>query len=71
MVGAEAKGSDAGVVDHSAVSPNQIDARGVSRVGDGNFVFNSVDVQAEVLIAFNILNRMTELGRPESFAIGA
>jgi len=27
--------------------------------------------QAEALIACNILNRMTELGRPESFAIGA
>ena len=27
--------------------------------------------EAEALIACNILNRMTELGRPESFAIGA
>jgi hypothetical protein len=26
--------------------------------------------QAEAIIACNILNRMTELGRPESFAIG-
>ena len=26
---------------------------------------------AEALIACNILNRMAELGRPESFAIGA
>jgi hypothetical protein len=27
--------------------------------------------EAEALIACNILNRMTEMGRPESYAIGA
>ena len=42
-----------------------------SIVGDGLRARHPKSQEAEALIACNILNRMTELGRPESFAIGA
>jgi transposase len=40
-------------------------------VGPRLFARNTESQQAEAIIACNILNRMTALGRPESFAIGA
>jgi IS5 family transposase len=42
-----------------------------SIVGDSLRARHPKSQKAEALIACNILNRMTELGRPESFAIGA
>ena len=42
-----------------------------SIIGDGLRARHPKSQKAEVVIACNILNRMTELGRPESFAIGA
>ena len=42
-----------------------------SIIGDRLRARHPKSQEAEALIACNILNRMTELGRPESFAIGA
>ena len=42
-----------------------------SIIGDRLRARHPESQEAEALIACNILNRMTELGRPESFAIGA
>ena len=42
-----------------------------SIMGDRLHARHPKSQEAEALIACNILNRMTELGRPESFAIGA
>ena len=42
-----------------------------SIIGDRLRARHPKSQKAEALIACNILNRMTELGRPESFAIGA
>ena len=42
-----------------------------SIIGDRLHARHPKSQEAEALIACNILNRMTELGRPESFAIGA
>jgi len=42
-----------------------------SIIGDRLRARHPKSQEAEALIAYNILNRMTELGRPESFAIGA
>jgi transposase len=42
-----------------------------SIIGDRLRARNPKSQGAEALIACNILNRMTKLGRPESFAIGA
>ena len=42
-----------------------------SIIGDRLRVRHPKSQEAEALIACNILNRMTELGRPGSFAIGA
>jgi hypothetical protein len=42
-----------------------------SIIGDRLRARHPKSQEAETLIACNILNRMTELGRPESFAIGA
>ena len=42
-----------------------------SIVGDHLRARHPKSQEVEALIACNILNRMTELGRPESFAIGA
>ena len=42
-----------------------------SIIGDRLRARHSKAQEAEALIACNILNRMTELGRPESYAIGA
>ena len=41
-----------------------------SIIGDRLRARHPKSQEAEALIAYNILNRMTELGRPESFAIG-
>ncbi len=42
-----------------------------STIGDRLRARTSCAQKAEALIACNILNRMTEMGRPESYAIGA
>jgi hypothetical protein len=42
-----------------------------SIIGDRLRARHPKSQEAEALIACDILNRMTELGRPESFAIGA
>jgi len=42
-----------------------------SIIGDRLRARHPKSQEAEAVIACNILNRMTELGRPESFAIGA
>ncbi len=42
-----------------------------STVGDRLRARHPKSQKAEAVIACNILNRMTELGRPEFFAIGA
>jgi len=42
-----------------------------SIIGDRLRARHPKSQEAEALIACNILNRMTELGQPESFAIGA
>ena len=42
-----------------------------STVGDRLRARHPKSQEAEALIACNILNRMTEFGRPESFVIGA
>ena len=42
-----------------------------SIIGDRLRARHPKSQEAEALIACNILSRMTELGRPESFAIGA
>ena len=42
-----------------------------SIVGDRLPARHPKSQEVEALIACSILNRMTELGRPESFAIGA
>ncbi len=42
-----------------------------SIIGDRLRARHPKSQEAEALIACNILNRMTEFGRPESFAIGA
>jgi hypothetical protein len=41
-----------------------------SIIGDRLRARHSKSQEVEAVIACNILNRMTELGRPESFAIG-
>ncbi len=42
-----------------------------SIIGDRLRARHSKAQEAEALLACNILNRMTELGRPASYAIGA
>jgi hypothetical protein len=42
-----------------------------SIIGDRLRARHSKAQEAEALLACNILNRMTELGRPDSYAIGA
>lgn len=56
---------------HQQARVENIFFRYKSIIGDRLRARHPKSQEAEALIACNILNRMTELGRPESFAIGA